>query len=291
MLLLFAPSALAANATEVYVNNVKLDAGNPYWKNGNAAASASDWNAYFDANSATLTLRDATINTMHSVDYFRALVYGNGDITIKPEGTNTLQYTAGSGTENIVGILSDGTLTLAGDGRLQAQITKTGSGTISATRSELDTTIQSGVLDIQLEHDHTIYGMYMHHGDLVITGGQTSITCSALYTFGVNFADGEMRMTGGQLYISVEGDDRAYGLYSPYTVTLENATVRITAQGGTSWGYGVRLEEDTLTVTGGDVTLAGNTNAMRFDLHGSETRAGLYPIGRVHLRIGKLQRR
>ena len=58
-LCLAVPAALAAGSTEIWVNNVKLDASNPYWKNGNLPASENDWNAHFDVSTATLTLKDA----------------------------------------------------------------------------------------------------------------------------------------------------------------------------------------------------------------------------------------
>ncbi len=78
-LFLVPASASAAGATSVVVEGQILDASTPYWKNGNLPASKDDWNAWFDASSSTLTLKDADLEILVSIG---AGVMALADLTV-----------------------------------------------------------------------------------------------------------------------------------------------------------------------------------------------------------------
>ena len=114
-----ATSAWAATATSVKIGSsvwggsVTLDGTKPYWKNDGTAASANDYNAYFDAANGILTLNGANI----SDTYWGYGINADDDLTINLIGDNTVVSAYDSGG---YGVSCYGTLTIKGSGSLTA---------------------------------------------------------------------------------------------------------------------------------------------------------------------------
>lgn len=138
----------------VYVGDVALNATTPYWKNeaSNATADASGYNAYFNKNTNTLTLKDANIPADKynvSSDGSYCSIYATKGLNLVLKGTNTVTGATAAVNQASIGVkVEDGagaTLEISGTGSL----TVTG-GTASGTGSS--------------------YGIYSDNG-LIITGG------------------------------------------------------------------------------------------------------------------------
>ncbi len=130
------PGALAAPASSVCINSVTLNAVTPYWKNDNttyATEPASGWNAYFNAPTGTLTLKNAVINTPSAFLTAYSLVCANGDLSLV---LSWYQHDFGGNSntqEDICGITIQGMLSISGDGSADIQIVNThASGTAVA---------------------------------------------------------------------------------------------------------------------------------------------------------------
>lgn len=119
-------TAMAAPAaTSVTVAGVKLDSTNPYWKNDGSAGNSTDYNAYFDDDTSTLTLNNATITGKTNITSWQNDAYGiytTGALTIELKGTNTVEGIARDNTTggSSYGIYAGGALTFTGDGSLTA---------------------------------------------------------------------------------------------------------------------------------------------------------------------------
>ncbi len=268
VLLCLPPSAaMAADAVEVWVNNVQLSASSPYWKNGNEPASESDWNAHFDAATATLTLQDAQINTLHTVSSsYAALIYAEGDLTLNLDGSNTLQYTTGSGSGNINAIyIRSGSVSVTGSGQLDIQMDIDGTGSSRGIYAERDITIQSGIINIRMVHDVVLYGIDAY-GNLLISGGTISITGQADLYSGLGAGGDYFRMTGGSVEVDVRGDIVANGIEAT-EVFLEGGTGSFLASGAPYGSYGIRVEDNTLNVLGPQFVVYGARAAIYFRLY------------------------
>ena len=260
----FAPVALAANATEVYVNNVKLDKDNPYWKNGNAAASKDDGNAYFDETSATLTLYNAVINTARDTlvsGTYRPLVSANGDVTVVLSGANSLQYNDVL-TGQIAGIYASGTTTIRGSGSLDIQIENAASTTFTfAIYSYRALSIQGGTISIAVHAGTITHGLYSR-ADIWISGGQTTIDNRGERTRMVYTEDGDFRMTGGTVTGSAESSGSSgLALYAE-DITLEGGEGIFKAF-GVPEARGLSMWDADLIVSGGHFVFMGEEAALR----------------------------
>lgn len=193
------PTALAAGATSVWVNNVELNAGNPYWKNGNLTASASDWNAYFDASSYTLTLRDAQINTVSDdsvYTLYKGMIYANGDFTLALSGASRLTY-AGAASGHIAGVYGAGSITVTGEGSIDVGVTVTGGSQFGFGICAIqDLTVTGGTLTIGIHSGYIAHGLYSR-GNILYTGGRSTINNVGSRGRMVYTDAGVFRMTGG----------------------------------------------------------------------------------------------
>ncbi len=173
----FAPSALAAGSTEVWVNGVKLDAGNPYWKNGNAAASAADWNAHFDVSTATLTLKDAKLDTTYNTGY-HSLVFAPEDAGIVFLGRNEFAYTSAA-SDITVGVYVRGDMTINGDGSADFRLRAADAGAqAAAIYGDGMVTMYGGNITADIRAGFVAVGMRGASG-ILYAGGHTDIYTEA----------------------------------------------------------------------------------------------------------------
>ncbi|MFH1879837.1 MAG: hypothetical protein ABIK64_03480, partial [Bacillota bacterium] len=274
------PAASAADATGVWVNNVQLTAASPYWKNGNAPASASDWNAYFNAASATLTLQNAQIDTLSSTavnSSNRALVYANGDLTLELSGTNTLQYAATS-TVTVNGVYAAGSLAVQGSGSAGIAI-NLGAATIDTRGIYAAGNIEcrGGTLDIRITTGSTAQGL-MSTNNTLYSGGQAAIQVKGRSGRIVNCPGGEFRMTGGTIDATAESTGaNALGLLG-LNVSLEGGEGSFRAY-GVNLCYGLDYLSSNISISGGRFVFSGDTSAIYCGMYGSKppvNTAGVY---------------
>ncbi len=262
------PPALAAGATEVYLNNAVLNAATPYWKNGSASAVSwlpdDEWNAYFNAATATVTLKNAVIQTNTLYNTYsgdNALLYADGDLTVVLTGDSRLQYTNTATTGYVYGIFSTASLTVTGSGSVDIQLQNLSSPNYTrAVAGEWALLIQSGRIRINVEGSTYVYGFYSF-GNILFAGGEAAVMSTGpnariVYTDGVYF-----RMTGGSLNGIAEstGND-ARGVYA-VEAYLEGGTgiFRATGPGRTR---GMLLADGPLYVTGGSFRFMGDWEAI-----------------------------
>ncbi len=257
------PSASAAGATSVWVNNVELNAGNPYWKNGNLPASASSWNAYFDASAYTLTLRDAQINTLtgDSVNLlYKGMIYANGDFTLVLSGASYLSY-GGTASGAITGIYGNGTMTVRGEGSVDIQVTVTGVSQYGfGIYAAQDLTITGGTLTVETTSSYIAHGLYSQR-DILYAGGHTTITNVGSRGRMVYTDGGIFRMTDGWISGTAETTGtNGLGL-AGNELYLEGGYGSFYAF-GTSLTSGCDLWDNVLYVSGGHFIFAGERSGI-----------------------------
>lgn len=252
------PAALAAGSTEVWVNNVKLDASNPYWKNGNAPASAADWNAHFDAATATLTFQNAALDAVSPT--YTAMVYAGADIRIVFQNHNTLAYNSAL-YSTVYGVHANGDITIDGDGSADFRITTNiSNGQAAAIYGEGGLTILGGSLTMDVRAGFVAVGIRGFNGFLH-AGGHMDVYTEASRSYAVFENNILFRMTGGSISAtSVSTDELAHAL-SGSQLSLEGGEGVFRAYGPTS-AYGLYFWERNLSYTGGRYLFAGDTSAL-----------------------------
>ena len=250
-------TALAGGGAEVWVNNVRLDSASPYWKNGGASASAGDWNAYFDAATNTLTLKDAVITESHTP--YGALIYANDALNLVLGGANSITRTDAV-SASLFGIYAKGTLVITGDGSLGILLKGTaGHSNVSGMISDDTITVNSGSLSVNLD-GYTAYGIGAAFG-VVIAGGKIDMETSGsdesslLYMTNANF-----RMSGGTFRGTAASDNGAAGVVAP-GVVLTGGEGRFYAQ-SPGFAVGMFTTGSGLHVSGGHFIFAGDTYAL-----------------------------
>ena len=270
LLFLIAPlHASAAGATQAYVNNVLLNAATPYWQNGSASASGwlpeDAWNAYFDATTATLTLKDAVINTIYNAGFgVTALVYAAEDLKVIIAGDSRLQYT-GVGTDNVYGIYAAGNLTVTGNGSIDIRLQNLsgGSNFMYAVSGYSDLLIQSGTIHINMEGSGYVYGFHSY-SDMTFTGGTATVISKGSDARIAYIGGGDFRMTGGSLNGTAESTETsARGIYAS-AAYLEGGT-GVFISTGLNKTRGMLLDDGPLYVTGGLFRFIGDWEAMCID--------------------------
>ena len=237
-LCLVAAQALAGNATSVYINNYELDgtAGKVYWLNGNTAGTGSDWNAYFEKDTATLWLNGAQIDTplVHTTtSQFTDMIYANGDIILKLKGTNEIRDTNNTATY-FCGVHADGNITVAstdadGSGRLNIDVSSSAYTGIGITA-----------------------GIYVSGSSLTVESGKINIKATEVSSgsYGV-FCDENLTLRGGDLQIEcVSQGGWAFGVSAAYTFTMSGGTINAYISDPASYSHGLSCH--TALVTGGD---------------------------------------
>ncbi len=271
-------TALAADSTSVTVGGVELDgtAGKTYWKNGDttsATGTGTDYNAYFNSSTATLTLKNAAISgaasdasNMNS-NYG---IYADGDLVITLEGTNTVTADAATDFGVSSAIYISGNLTINGSGSLDAiggmapgygsygvygdTVTIQDTATVTATGgsgAQLSEGM-NGTMDITISGSAIVtatggkssgggsYGVHSNYGDITVSGS-ANVTA-----------------TGGYGYVS-------FGIRTDFAgISIEGGTIIATSgkvKGAYESGYGIHSNGD-ITYTGGLLAAKGDTYAM-----------------------------
>ncbi len=232
------PHALAAGAAEVLINQATLTAATPYWANGAASAQAtlSNWNAYFDAATSTLTLKNAVINTLSNKSYQGNLAYGgvmgDGDYTLTLLGDSSITYsgTPGSDPTNMFGVFAWGRLTVQGSGTLD--IRQSTSRIVTGLYSYLSMTLNGGVITMDLDGTVRSDALVARFEEILVTGGQVTAACEGgIYCKGLYAWDGMFRITGGSLTFTANSTTgSSYGI-DAYSISLEGGTIQSKATG------------------------------------------------------------
>jgi len=262
------PSASAGGGTEVWVNNVYLTSGSPYWKNGNAPASAGDWNAYFNVATATLTLNNAEIDTLSdtTVDAaYQALVYADGPITVVLEGNNAFQFN-GTANSTIAGIYASGALTVNGSGGAVMKIQTTSNISAYGIYGDGVLTIENGTLDMGIKTIFMAIGFGSNSG-ILFAGGMAIVGANGSYSRIFVVESGTLRITGGAIKgLATAAGGNAIALMA-LTIYLEGGEGVLRATEDES-GYGILVGVNTMYVTGGDFIIAGTTSVVYPELPG-----------------------
>ena len=264
------PAALAAPADNVWVSGVNLTADLPYWKNGSASASATEppggWNAYFNASTGTLTLKDAVVNQTVPFLTSNSLICAPGDLSLVLRGTSTITWNSDT-HQYVDGIFTSGALAISGDGSLNIQMHNTGeAGSVFGIKTFSNLTVVSGSIKSTLQAAVDAHGMYAFGGAILIAGGHTEIDTKAAGSVAVGAIYFEFRMTGGSLTVNVEGTSEdpelnTHGLVCTSS-SLEGGTASFIVSGSATYQSGMYYQSNTLTYSGGTFTFAGGTSAL-----------------------------
>ena len=185
---------------EIRLNDKILNAFYPYLKNDESYGSSSDYNAYYNAATETLTLKNYDRSGNQTI--FGHIHAEAGDLTIVLEGTNTI------GSGNI--IVANGKLTVNGIGSLtlsNGRIRANGDIAINCGNMTVNSTAATG--------DNI--GIESTAGDIAVTGStKLSITADGgFYVYGIKTSSGK-------------------------TLTISGSSdVSITAKNGSTWNRGV----------------------------------------------------
>ena len=270
-------AALAAGADKVWINNYMLDSSAKYWKNDGTAGTPSDYNAYFDPITSTLTLDEATLTTLYTAPSSdSALVYADGDLTVILKYDSALTY-HGTSLYDIRGIWATGTLTLSGTGSvdIDLQNNDTGRGFAAGIVSGYDLNVQGGDYDMQIIATDNATGISAVH-DTTISGGQIVVHTTGEDGTGIS-SGGNVDISGGWISTAGAITNVSAGLYGD-EIFLRGGDGLFQA-GGAFIACGLMFENDTLHVSGGNFVFSGSSSAMNYagsappayDLHGVDT--------------------
>ena len=263
-LFLLPPVASAAAATEVILNQATLNAAAPYWVNGTTAAVAyaDSWNAYFDAGTSTLTLRDASVDQYTIIpgySFVYALIQANGDLTVELTGSSSLTERAGLllVTDNFAGLYANGTLTVQGSGSLD--FVYNGIAQAFAIYSEDNLYWLGGTYRCRRSSGY-LCGLNSR-ADLLIAGGNITIQGEGEQLRGVTADQGHFRMTGGTVQCRLTS--LAFDAYALHAITVEiTGGNGLFSAIGSNESYGIRYYEGTASITGGCFTFVGEGSAI-----------------------------
>ena len=262
-----APCASAAGGTDVWVNNVYLSTGSPYWKNGDLPASADDWNAYYDDSTSTLTLKDAVITNAYTAPSGAALIFADGPLHLVLTGASTLSRTE-TVSPTLNGVCALGALTVSGSGSLEIALSDpVALSTVSGLVSADTITVNAGSQSINIGGRFT-FGLSALFG-LVIAGGDTEIEANGSEQSILLYVDnGGFRMSGGTFWGAALSDVSAAGIAS-LGVVFTGGEGEFYAQ---SAGFAVGLFNlnPVLYVSGGHFKFAGDTWALTAPISSSD---------------------
>jgi len=238
-----AASALAADASHVYINGDTLTAASPEWRNAGSAPGA-DWNAYFDTSTSvpTLRLRGAYVDTFYGS---RMLLGADGDLVIELLGSNTLNASSLLAETYPAGILVQGSLTIR-------DATTDGSGSLSVT----------------IQHQYyygSVDGIYLeNNGNLVIESGTVSMSLTDNYSAYAIYSAGTLQLLGGEITITTTAPNiKAVGVRQ---LLMAGGTIVVTANSESLNSYALFFKEASITGGYGKFSVVGNGNALRCDL-------------------------
>ena len=263
-LTLLSVSALAADEPyNLWVNNIQVKDANATDVLGDADEGAT---VYYDAESNTLTLNGATLDTAYgSSGGDPGVIYytGQKELTVKAEGSNTIT------SETATGIWSSsgGNICLAGAGSLTVE---TGGSAIAGA----GVTIESGTYNLTSTGSNSIYA---YQTDVTISG-TANVTAAGRYGIvGSNVAISDNAkvdttstadcgiFTAGTVTISGNADVTANGNYA----ALRGDT-KVEITGGTVEATSV--DDCGIYSNGGDIDITGGTVKAV-----SENNTGIFP--------------
>ena len=237
----------APNNLFVGDQNVRSGENTSYWIiNDSGGLEPSDananWNVKYDLNSATLTLRNATIKTTHSnsqgaVIYAESVESSAVSLTIRLEGENTIKCDSASYGIYVDALMSD---TRYGT---SASLTITGEGSLDVSGSSYGIYVKSGSGDASLTIEeasvnvNTTLSYGYNHGVYVMSG--TYATSSPVLSLAVN--DGSLTTSGSASGEGIKfyvGANKANSATTSLTVT-DNAIVDARTGGISASGVSV----------------------------------------------------
>ena len=270
-------TALAAtpNGQVIYVGNVNVTSGG-YWTTGNdgtvtaftGTGAPTDNYIHYDATNNVLTLHNAVIKK--GLDYSESIQGGtyicgsaigvfhqNGaaELTIRLEGTNTIaEVSLGIYVLASSNSTGDASLTITGDGSLDASGSQTGIG-VQSNSNDAALSIENAKVTATVVDGYGGYGVIVQSKEnfsasLTVDGGSLTATGSGNYGAGIQLQFGS-------------GDS---GSGTPTVTVSNNAIVRASGNAGgiatnataaTPSGTGIVFDGRTGTVYG-DVTLQEN---------------------------------
>lgn len=288
-------TALAADSTSVTVGGVELDgtAGKTYWKNGDttsATGTETDYNAYFNSSTATLTLKNAAISgTASDASNMNSNygIYADGDLVITLEGTNTVTADAATDFGVSSAIYISGNLTINGSGSLDAiggmapgygsygvyggTVAIQDTATVTATGGSGGQLSEgmNGTMGITISGSAIVtatggrssgggsYGVHSNYGDITVSGS-TNVTATGGYGYG------------------------SFGIRTDFAgISIEGGTIIATSgkvKGAYESGYGIHSNGD-ITYTGGLLAAKGDTYAVnKTVMNDGETPAIVDPL-------------
>jgi hypothetical protein len=270
-------AALAAGADAVWINNYKLDSSAQYWKNNGTVGTPSDFNAYFDAVTSTLTLDAANLTSLYTAPSGdSALVYADGELTVILKNDSSLTC-HGTSIYDIRGIWATSTLTLTGTGtaNIDLQNDAADRGFAMGIVSGYDLNVQNGDYDMDIMATDQATGIFITH-DTVISGGQIKVYTSAKDGIAIN-SQGNVDISGGEIDATGSNTGISVGMFGD-EIFLRGGEGLLQA-GDAFISCGLMFENNTLHVSGGDFVFSGSNCAMSYggtdppsyDLRGIDT--------------------
>ena len=255
-------TAAMAGATVININKATLNAVTRYWVNGTTTAVAytDSWNAYFDAGTSTLTLRDAKVDQYQNlVGSVYGLIQADGDLTVVLAGSSSLTDTAGllGIYDSLVGLYANGNLTVRGSGSLD--FAYDGNASAYGVYSQNSLNWLSGTYRCSRSSGY-ICGMHSR-ADLLIAGGNITIEGIGQRARGISASSGHLRMMGGTVRCRMVS--QGYDVFALHAGTVELAGGNgVFSATGSSESYGIRYIQGTAEITGGCFTFVGEESAM-----------------------------
>ena len=226
------------------------------------------------AGSATVTLKDVTINGTDNINYDWAGITCEGDATIILSGSNTVKgfdsYYPG------INVPEGSTVTIRGDGSLNASSNGYGAGIGGGNNNSKcgNITIESGTIIATGGVEATGIGSGSGGdgacGNITITGGNVTAMggdFAAGIGAGAASSCGNITISGGT--VTAMGGDSAAGIGSGYNtnfgstcgdITIASGVTKVTATRGGSWASSIGAGED---ATCGTVTIEDGANVTQ----------------------------
>ena len=255
------PAASAAGAQEVVLNGVTLSTAAPYWKNDNTtyAVEPPEWNAYFDAAAATLTLQDAVVDTPADTASSHSqynLIYADGDLALRLSGASTISFD-GTNEHGIFAVSSDGFLTVSGEGSVVVNIRNSDPSAVNAGLFvDTEFICTGGSLTMDIQGEDFVLGVASH--EFLHAGGTLDISVTGVGGYAV-LSQGSVRFTGGSATIHIISTGEYVYALTGSRIYLEGGEGRFISSGS---GFGAMIAKDVLQASGGHFVLAGDASAL-----------------------------
>ena len=212
-LALLCVSALASSdSPSLYVGGVEVTA------SGNVTGDGITGTVSYDADTNTLTLKDATLSGSHNAVYFTANIYAKNDLNIVLEGSNSI----GSGGD--CAILAESDLKISGSGSLTCGSENDAAFEGHGIYCSGDLKVERATLNFYVKNG----GIYCWNGDVELNNAKINFESeieNSYCIFGNNIT-----ITGGEVKLVSNGAGKndSYGIYGDI-VEICDAKVEIKA--------------------------------------------------------------